>query len=73
MTSPLANPAVKDSDAIVAVQKLDMPPSRRPALWRERWDASAALQREFSAAETYVAYMEGRCTGRVRQNGFGSS
>lgn len=66
MTNPLVNRTVSDADAIAACKSLDMPPSQRVALWRERWEGSGALQREFKSGDSYVAYMEGLATGRVR-------
>ncbi|EJW12616.1 hypothetical protein A33M_1899 [Rhodovulum sp. PH10] len=66
MSRPLALPTVTNRDALAAVKSLDMPPSQRPAVWRERWHASAALQREFADADRYSSYMEGLATERIR-------
>lgn len=66
MSDTLAQSSVSDRDALAAVKALDMPPSRRPALWQARWDNSAALQREFATAAGYVGYMEASVTGRAR-------
>lgn len=62
----LASPNVSDVDVLEAVKRLDMPPSQRPALWKARWDNSAALQREFIKVEYYVSFMEAAAVGRVR-------
>lgn len=66
MSAALASPLVTDQNAIEAVKRMDMPPSRRPALWKDRWDNSSALQREFKTSADYSAYMEATVTGRAR-------
>jgi hypothetical protein len=62
----LAAANISDSDALEAVKRLDMPPSQRPTLWKQRWENSAALQREFAQASWYVHFMEAAAVGRVR-------
>jgi hypothetical protein len=60
---------VSDNDALAAVASLNVPPSQRPAIWRARWQASAALQAEFKTEDVYVSFMEGAAKGRVRSVG----
>lgn len=67
MSTALASPNVSDADALAAVKLMATPPSQRPALWKERWENSAALQREFKQVEWYIGYMESVANGRSRR------
>ena len=47
----------------------DLSTKQRKDLWSERFDSSAAIEREFISKEAYSAFMEHAFAGRVRYFG----